>query len=60
LKAQSWWWRDLSKVCSEGGGEGLFQKAIGWKVGARDKVRFWEDVWIDNLNLKTAFPRMYS
>jgi len=39
----SWWWRDLSKACGEGEGDGWFQKSIAWKVGSGDKVRFWED-----------------
>jgi len=39
-KFQSWWWRDLSKVCNEGGGAGWFREALGWKVGAGDKARF--------------------
>jgi len=33
-------WRDLSKVCNEGGGAGWFREALGWKVGAGDKARF--------------------
>jgi len=28
LKYQSWWWRDLAKVCGEGEEEGWFQKAV--------------------------------
>jgi len=40
VKYQSWWWRDLKKVCREGGGEGWFQEQLGWKVGRGDKVRF--------------------
>ena len=59
-KYQSWWWRDLVKVCGEGQEEGWFQKAITWRIGAGDKVRFWEDVWAERSNLKTAFPRLYS
>jgi len=44
LKLQSWWWRDLKKVCREGEGDGWFQKEVGWNVGCGDKARFWEDV----------------
>ena len=44
VKLQSWWWRDLLKVCREGGGEGWFHKEIGWKLGCGDKIMFWEDV----------------
>jgi len=60
VKLQSWWWKDLLKVCREGGGEGWFGKEVGWKLGCGDKIRFWEDVWIGNCNLKTQFPRLYS
>jgi len=40
MKLQSWWWRDLLKVCREGGEDEWFQKEIGWKVGRGDKVKF--------------------
>jgi len=60
VKLQSWWWRDLLKVCREGEGEGWFHKEIGWKLGCGDKIRLWEDVWIGNCNLKTLFPKLYS
>jgi len=33
---------------------------IGWKIGARDKARFWEDSWVGSNNLKTVFPKLYS
>jgi len=58
VKLQLWWWRDLLKVCREGGGDGWFQKEIGWKVGCGDKVKFWEDVWVGNSNLKSLYPKI--
>ena len=60
IKVQSWWWRDLHKVCTEGEGEGWFNQQVVWKVGSGDKVRFWEDSWAGNISLKTLFPRLYS
>jgi len=60
VKYQSWWWRDLVKVCREGGGEGWFQKEIHWVLGRGDKVRFWDDVWIGDTNLRSLFPRLYA
>jgi len=60
VKFQTWWWKDLSKVCREGGGVGWFQEELVWKLGGGDKARFWEDVWDGNTNLKTSFPRLYS
>jgi len=56
----SWWWRDLSRACDEGEGDKWFQKSIEWKVGASDKVRFREDVWLENNKLITLFPRLFS
>jgi len=60
VKLQSWWWRDLVKVCEPDGDGGWFQKEVGWKLGCRDKVRFWEDIWNGNSSLKILFPRLYS
>ena len=60
VKYQSWWWRDLTSICREGGGEGWFQDEVGWKIGSGDKIRFWEDMWVGNSKLKTLFPRLFS
>jgi len=60
IKYQSWWWRDLVKICGDGVEEGWFQKATVWKVGNGSTVRFWEDVWIQSTCLKTLHPRLYS
>jgi len=61
LKHQSWWWRDLAKVCGEGDQqEGWFYKAIGWKIGDGSIIRLWEDVWLQNSSLKSMFSRLYS
>ena len=60
IKYQSLWWRDLTRVCREGGDEGWFQGEVVWKVGSGDKVRFWEDVWVGSSNLKAVYPRLFS
>jgi len=60
IKFQSWWWKDMQKVCKEGEGSGWFQQQLGWKLGRGDKIRFWEDVWVGNNNLKTLFPILFS
>ena len=60
VKTQSWWWRDLQKVCKEGGGEGWFQQHIAWKLEGGDKVKFWEDVWIGNNSLQSLYPRLFT
>jgi len=59
-KTLSWWWKDLSKASEEGEEEGWFPKHVAWKVGSGDKVRFWEDTWVENKRLKTLFPRLFS
>ncbi len=58
LKWQSWWWRDLSKACGEGEDE-WFQKSVVWKVGDGGNVKFWEDAWVTNNNLKSLYPRLF-
>jgi len=57
---KSWWWRELSKVCCEGEDVGWFQEALVWKIGSRDKNRFWEDTWVGRSKLITLFLRLYS
>jgi len=56
MNFQSWWWRDLSKICC-----GWFQEGLLWKVGSGDKVRFWEDNWIGGSHiLSSMYPRLYA
>jgi len=57
---QSWWWRDLEKICKDGNGVGWFQQAVTWNVKSGDSVRFWEDPWTNDNNLKELFPRLFS
>ncbi|XP_068487096.1 uncharacterized protein [Phaseolus vulgaris] len=44
----------------EGGGQGWFQAEMGWRLGHSDRVKFWDDVWVGNTNLKSEFPKLYS
>ena len=60
VKYQSCWWRDLSKLCKEGGGQGWFKEELSWKIGRGDKAKFWEDFWIGSVDLRSLFPRLYS
>ena len=60
VKLQSWWWKDLYKVCKERGGKGWFQEELSWKLGCGDKVKFWEEVWVGSSALKSLFPRLFS
>ena len=59
-KVQSWWWRDLLKICKEGGGKGWFQEELGWEIGCGNKIKFWEEVWVGSADLKSMFPRLFS
>jgi len=59
VKLQSWWWKDLYKVCKEGEGKGWFQEELSWKLGCGDKVKFWEEVWVGSSDLKSLFPRLF-
>ena len=38
----------------------IIREYVTWRIGAGDKVKFWEDVWVDRSNVKTAFPGLYS
>ena len=61
MKFQSWWWKDLSNIRGEGEEVSWFQEALLWKVGSRDKVRFWEDNWLGGShNLCLLYPRIFA
>ena len=60
VNLMSWWWRDLSKACCEGEGNGWFRNETGWRVGAGDTISFWNGICGGNKSLKDAFPRLFS
>jgi len=61
MKFQSWWWRDLSKICGEGEDVSWFQETLLWKLGFEDKVRFWEDNWLGGIhNICSLYPRLFA
>ena len=36
------------------------KKGIQWRVGSGDRIKFWEDEWIDGeVSLVTKYPRLY-
>uniref|UniRef100_A0A803P465 Reverse transcriptase domain-containing protein n=1 Tax=Cannabis sativa TaxID=3483 RepID=A0A803P465_CANSA len=43
-------WRDISDLYDE------FLGLVHFKLGRGDRIRFWEDVWIDDYPLVSAFP----
>ena len=51
----------MNKVCGEDEGDGWVQEKIAWKIGSGDKVRLWEDAWVENsYKLSLLYPRLYS
>ena len=57
---ESLWWRDLKIVfqTSQQGEE--LKKRIQWKLGSGDRIKFWEDEWIDGeASLATKYPRLF-
>jgi len=52
----SWWWRDLSKACDEGEGEGWFHKFVAWKVDPGIKSGFETMPGWTIISLNPCFP----
>ena len=56
----SLWWRDLKLAIHNPQYETALQGGIVWKVGSGDKIRFWEDRWLDgDTTLLAKYPRLY-
>ena len=58
---ESLWWRDLKTTfqTSQQGKE--FKKGIQWRLGSGDRIKFWEDEWIEGeAPLLTKYPRLFS
>eukprot|EP00256_Glycine_max_P067276 XP_025981871.1 uncharacterized protein LOC112999777 [Glycine max] len=54
------WWKDLIKTQQLHRNLPLKRETI-WKVGGRDKIKFWEDLWTNtDLSLRDKFPRLYQ
>jgi len=59
-KIGSLWWRELKVIWSMKEWGEKFDDRFRWKVGNRKEIRFWEDKWVGNLELKNKFPRLFS
>ena len=35
------------------------KKETRWKIDVGDKLKFWEDVWVDGESLTNLFPRLF-
>ena len=54
------WWRDLKFVLHHPIHQNVFQDGIIWKVGSGDKIKFWEDRWLDGeITFLAKYPRLY-
>jgi len=56
----SWWWRDIGKICGGRQITSWFDRNIIWKTRIGNKIKFWEDRWADETPLRDSFPRMYT
>jgi len=59
-KYTSKWWNDLFKVSLSDQGDNWFNLNMVWKVGSGEKVKFWEDEWLANGQLKVRYERIYN
>jgi len=50
-------WKDLTKVEQ---GDNWFNSNMVWKVGSGEKVKFWEDEWLANGQLKEQYEKIYN
>ena len=61
VSSESLWWRDLKSINHHPQLGQQLNKSISWKVGCRDKFKFWEDNWTGGENsLAVVFPRLYT
>jgi len=44
-KLESWWWRDIKKLCGKGTKNNWFNKNLRWNKGKGNKIKFWNDTW---------------
>lgn len=57
---ESIWWRDLKSVVIHSHQGWILQSGLKWKVGCGDRIKFWEDTWInEEETLTRKFPRLY-
>jgi hypothetical protein len=53
IRGGSQFWQGLMKV------RDWYERGTTWKVGNGNRVRFWQDIWLDKCPLKIRFPRLY-
>jgi len=58
-RKSSTWCRDICRICDVRNDHNWFEGRIRWKLGNGRRIRFWEDKWVGNLQLKQKFPRLH-
>ena len=54
------WWRDLKMALHHPQQENAFHNGMVWRVGCGDRIKLWEDRWIDGeATLLAKYPRLY-
>ncbi|KAL5173351.1 hypothetical protein HKD37_16G045913 [Glycine soja] len=56
---ESFWWKDLKRVCGSLNGERWFDKDSEWKLDDGGKMKFWVDDWVNGQNLASLFHRLF-
>ena len=60
IDLESIWWRDLKWAIHHSHQGRVIQNGLKWRVGARDKIKFWEDKWIcQEESLAEKYPRLH-
>ncbi|XP_058076347.1 uncharacterized protein LOC131224925 [Magnolia sinica] len=60
-----WWTKDSSRCRASALWKGILSlkkdvlKGIGFVLGKRDNIRFWEDIWVGDVPLKDDFPNIF-
>lgn len=54
------WWKGICRLGRIDNSEDWFQLGLNRKVGAGNKISFWEDVWYGPTSFSDLFPRLYS
>ena len=57
---ESIWWRDIKRAMGHSYQGRALQDGFRWKVGAGDRIKFWEDRWLcQEESLAEKYPRIY-
>ena len=57
---ESWWWRDIRKICGGGQNDNWFDSNLKWSIGKGNKIRLWKNVLMGEMALKEMYPKLYS